>query len=147
MQGDKLLRPKAGFLGNLRPEMVGAAAHSAVTWFKPPLKLPQNIGPIGDFPVPAKTLGRLGSLEVRLAQEKRDVKRAQKLRYRVFYQDGTAIADAATMLARRDKDAFDKICDHLLVIDHRMSPSGTPDQANSDRFNATLWFRVGQGAR
>jgi putative hemolysin len=123
MQGDKLLRPKAGFLGNLRPVMVGAAAHSAVTWFKPPLKLPQNIGPIGGFPVPAKTLGRLGSLEVRLAQEKRDVKRAQKLRYRVFYKDGTAIADAATMLARRDKDSFDKICDHLLVVDHAAKPS------------------------
>jgi L-ornithine Nalpha-acyltransferase len=123
MQGDKLLRPKAGFPGNLRPVMVGAAAHSAVTWFKPPLKLPQNIGPIGGFPVPAKTLGRLGSLEVRLAQEKRDVKRAQKLRYRVFYKDGTAIADAATMLARRDKDSFDKICDHLLVVDHAAKPS------------------------
>jgi putative hemolysin len=41
----------------------------------------------------------------------------------LFYQDGTAIADAATMLARRDKDAFDKICDHLLVIDHAAKPS------------------------
>jgi putative hemolysin len=60
---------------------------------------------------------------VRLAHEKRDVKRAQKLRYRVFYKNGTAIADATTMLARRDKDAFDRICDHLLVIDHAAKPS------------------------
>ena len=30
---------------------------------------------------------------MRLAQEKHDVKRAQKLRYRVFYKDGTATAD------------------------------------------------------
>jgi putative hemolysin len=123
MQGDKLARSKAGFLHNLRPEMVGAAAHSAVTWFKPPLKLPQSIGPIGGFAISPATLGRLGSLEVRLAQKKHDVKRAQKLRYRVFYQDGTAIADAATMFARRDKDAFDKICDHLLVVDHAAKPS------------------------
>ena len=65
----------------------------------------------------------MGSLEVRLAHEKRDVKRAQKLRYKVFYKDGTAIADAATMLAQRDKDAFDTICDHLLVIDHAAKPS------------------------
>ena len=60
---------------------------------------------------------------MRLAEGKREVRRAQKLRYRVFYQDGTAIADAATLLARRDKDAFDKICDHLMVIDHAAKPS------------------------
>jgi putative hemolysin len=123
MHGDKPARTKPGFLQNLRPEMVGAAAHSAITWFKPPLKLPPAIGAGSDFPVSPVTLGRLGSLEVRLAQEKRDVKRAQKLRYRVFYKDGTAIADAATMLARRDKDSFDKICDHLMVIDHAAKPS------------------------
>jgi putative hemolysin len=70
-------------------------------------------------PKVAATLGRLGSLEVRLAHTKKDIKRAQRLRYKVFYKDGNAIADARTMLARRDKDAFDKICDHLLVIDHK----------------------------
>lgn len=31
----------------------------------------------------------------------------------------------------------------LLVVDHRVSPSATPDQANVDLFNATLWFEVG----
>jgi putative hemolysin len=64
------------------------------------------------------SLGRLGSLEVRLAASAADLRRAQKLRYRVFYRDGTAIADAATSLTRRDVDAFDLACDHLLVIDH-----------------------------
>jgi putative hemolysin len=67
---------------------------------------------------PAESLGRLGSLEVRLARNAGDVRRAQRLRYRVFYQEKSAIADAATLLARRDVDAFDAICDHLLVIDH-----------------------------
>ncbi len=62
-------------------------------------------------------------------RSKGDVKRAQKLRYNVFYRDGTAIADAATMLARRDKDAFDRICDHLLVIDHAAKPSMTRQAA------------------
>jgi putative hemolysin len=71
-----------------------------------------------DEALPSATLGRLGALEVRLARSKKDIKRAQRLRYNVFYRDGTAIADARTMLARRDKDAFDRICDHLLVIDH-----------------------------
>jgi nickel transport protein len=31
---------------------------------------------------------------------------------------------------------------HLLVIDHKVTPSAVPDQANSDLFNATLWFEV-----
>ena len=66
----------------------------------------------------SQTLGWLGSLEVRLAQSAAEVRRAQKLRYRVFYNEGAALADAATMLARRDVDAFDPLCDHLLVIDH-----------------------------
>jgi putative hemolysin len=63
-------------------------------------------------------LGRLGSLEVRLARTAAEVRSAQKLRYRVFYQEMSAIADKKTSFARRDIDAFDPICDHLLVLDH-----------------------------
>jgi L-ornithine Nalpha-acyltransferase len=69
--------------------------------------------------IPAdETLGRLGPLEVRLARNPTEIRRAQRLRYRVFYKEGAAIADAKTRLSRRDIDAFDSICDHLLVIDH-----------------------------
>lgn len=64
------------------------------------------------------TLGRLGSLEVRLAANAAEVRRAQKLRWRVFYEEMRAIADGASRLARRDIDPFDAICDHLVVIDH-----------------------------
>lgn len=129
MRGDGLTPSKLGFLQLLRPENVGIAAQNAITYFKPPHNflahgfLPHGFLPNGIALPPTPSLGRLGPLEVRLAQDKRDVKRAQKLRYKVFYRDGTAIADAATMLARRDKDAFDKICDHLLVIDHAAKPS------------------------
>jgi putative hemolysin len=70
-----------------------------------------------------QTLGRLGSMEVRLACKAAEVRRAQKLRYRVFYQEGEAIADAAKLMARRDVDGYDAICDHLLVIDHAL-PTG-----------------------
>ena len=66
----------------------------------------------------AETLGRIGSLEVRLAGKAAEVRRAQKLRYRVFYREMSAIADAACLFAQRDVDAFDAICDHLLVVDH-----------------------------
>jgi putative hemolysin len=69
---------------------------------------------------PGQTLGRLGSLEVRLACKAAEVRRAQRLRYRVFYQEGDAVADAAKMMARRDVDGYDAICDHLLVIDHAL---------------------------
>jgi L-ornithine Nalpha-acyltransferase len=119
MHGNQLIRPKQGFMQLLRPQNMGAAAHQAITWFKPPFQFdPANFNAGG-----ALSLGRMGPLEVRLAQDKGDVKRAQRLRYKVFYKHGTAIADAATMLARRDKDAFDKICDHLLVVDHAAKPT------------------------
>jgi L-ornithine Nalpha-acyltransferase len=64
------------------------------------------------------TLGRLGALEVRLARTAAEVRRAQKLRYDVFYREMSAVADTALYFTRRDIDLFDAICDHLLVIDH-----------------------------
>lgn len=66
----------------------------------------------------SETLGRLGALEVRLARGKREVRKAQRLRYDVFYKEGGAIPDARTAFTRRDADRFDKYCDHLIVIDH-----------------------------
>ena len=124
MHGNEFVRQKPnvlkpGVMQMLRPQNMALAAQTAITWFKPPFHFePANVNPNG-----APSLGRMGPLEVRLAQDKRDVKRAQRLRYKVFYKNGTAIADAGTMLARRDKDAFDKICDHLLVVDHAAKPT------------------------
>ena len=69
-------------------------------------------------PRAAQTLGRVGSLEVRLARNAAEVRQAQKLRYRVFYEEGPAVPNPARLLARRDVDSYDPICDHLLVIDH-----------------------------
>jgi putative hemolysin len=76
------------------------------------------------IPHASETLGRLGSLEVKLARTAADVRRAQRLRFQVFYQEMSAVADAPTMLARRDVDPFDPICDHVLVIDHNAAPRG-----------------------
>ncbi|MSO66338.1 MAG: GNAT family N-acetyltransferase [Pseudolabrys sp.] len=67
---------------------------------------------------PSQSLGRIGSLEVRLAQTAAEVRQAQKLRYRVFYQEGSAIPNPGRLFARRDIDSYDAICDHLLVLDH-----------------------------
>jgi L-ornithine Nalpha-acyltransferase len=63
-------------------------------------------------------LGRLGALEVRLATTRKEIRKAQRLRYKVFYEEMSAVAPAHLKLVRRDKDAFDRVCDHLLVIDH-----------------------------
>jgi len=72
---------------------------------------------------PAQRLGCISSLEVRLARTAAEVRQAQKLRYRVFYQEGNAIPKTARLIARRDVDAYDAICDHLLVLDHA-APDG-----------------------
>ncbi|MEJ8475003.1 GNAT family N-acetyltransferase [Roseibium algae] len=65
-----------------------------------------------------ESLGRIGPLEVRLARNAKEVKKAQRLRYQVFYEEMSAVADAVTQATRRDADPFDAFCDHLLVIDH-----------------------------
>jgi putative hemolysin len=71
-------------------------------------------------------LGRIGSLEVRLAVTRKDVVRAQKLRYRVFCEEMSAIPDMMSRLQRRDMDAYDAICDHLLVVDHASAAPSFP---------------------
>lgn len=116
MHGD---RP--GLIHLFRPDIAKSAASAAATWLMPN-RADGLIKPKRIFPA-APVLGRIGPLEARLAQSKSDVKRAQKLRYKVFYKEGHAIADAATMLAQRDKDSFDKICDHLMIVDHAAKPT------------------------
>lgn len=64
-----------------------------------------------------RVLGRIGALEVRLATKKKHIKTAQRLRYEVFFEEGGATPGLALTLARRDMDAFDAVCDHLLVVD------------------------------
>ncbi len=64
------------------------------------------------------SLGRLGDLEVRLAATTFEVKRAQALRYQVFYEEMSAVPDFRARQTRRDVDRFDRLCDHLLVVDH-----------------------------
>lgn len=66
-------------------------------------------GPFGDI--------HAGALEVRLARSAAEVEAAQALRYRVFYEEMDAVADAESARARRDIDDFDPHWDHLLAID------------------------------
>jgi len=62
-------------------------------------------------------LERLGPLELRLSSTDKELKKIQRLRYKVFYQDGHAIADRLSAILRRDICPFDAVCDHLLIVD------------------------------
>jgi putative hemolysin len=61
--------------------------------------------------------GRIGSLETRLARNAREIDAAQAVRYRVFVEEMKAMLSPEAMRAKRDFDAYDAICDHLLVVD------------------------------
>ena len=77
--------------------------------------------PAGDL------LGRIGGLETRLARTAREVDAAQAIRYRVFVEEMKAQLPQEAMRLRRDIDAYDAICDHLLVLD-RMIEGDIEDQ-------------------
>ena len=95
--------------------------------FMPALRAYSGLRPREAISQTALTLGRLGSLEVRLARSAADVRRAQKLRYRVFYKEMCAVPDAGKMIAQRDVDAFDAFSDHVIVLDHASrGPTGKP---------------------
>jgi L-ornithine Nalpha-acyltransferase len=68
-------------------------------------------------------LGRCGSFEIHLAKTKEDVRNAQRLRYKVFHEEGGAVAPRAAKRVRRDLCRFDAFCDHLLVTDLAASNS------------------------
>lgn len=69
--------------------------------------------------VPEETFDpiHVGNLVARLANTPEEIEAAQSLRYRVFYDEMSAIPSAEAKAKRRDFDRFDEICDHLLVID------------------------------
>ena len=71
-------------------------------------------------------LGRIGDLEIRLAQTNKEIKQAQKLRYRIFYKEQGAIASLQAMMKQRDTDPYDAYCDHLLVVDTKYPRKKVP---------------------
>ena len=65
---------------------------------------------------------RAGRLGVRVASTDAEVDAALALRYRVFYEEMGAMPDSLCAAARRDRDAYDSVADHLLVVDHAIGP-------------------------
>ena len=58
-----------------------------------------------------------GNLRIRLAEDTAEIRAAQALRYRVFYEAMAAKPTPEMAAAQRDFDSFDEFCDHLLVFD------------------------------
>ncbi len=54
---------------------------------------------------------------VRLALSPAEVEAAQRLRYKVFYEEYKAIADEKTAANLMDVDEYDAVTDHLVVLD------------------------------
>jgi putative hemolysin len=83
--------------------------------------------PIRDLNGLPAVLGRFGPFEIRLATTKKEIRKAQRLRYEVFFEEGGASSNQASALVRRDICPFDAFCDHLLVIDvDRVNRFGRP---------------------
>ncbi len=91
------------------PGFKGAVRHTAA--FIRPNRVVRDLSGL-----PA-VLGRFGPFEVRLATTSREISKAQRLRFKVFFEEGPATPQQSAALTRRDICPFDKICDHLLVID------------------------------
>jgi putative hemolysin len=85
---------------------------------RPPFAFPERgYVPAGVPNALPNVLERLGPFELRLCSSDKELKKIQKLRYKVFYQEGHAIADRLSAILRRDLCPFDAVCDHLLVVD------------------------------
>lgn len=62
-------------------------------------------------------LAEHGALQVRMATSKYEIKAAQRLRYRIFYDEMSAIPTRRMRMQQRDFDKYDRFCDHMLVVD------------------------------
>jgi len=94
------------------------------------------------MPRPLKIYGQMGDLEVRLARTRSDLRRAQRLRYDVFYQEMSARPTFTAQMRRRDEDRYDAVCDHLLVVDKSASADHPRDWTGRRKPRVIGTYRV-----
>lgn len=82
---------------------------------------------------------------LRLAADDRDLRAAQRLRYQVFVQELGGDGPLVDHDARLERDAFDPLFDHLLLIDTRRDPAALEDVVGVYRLLPS--DRVGPGDR
>lgn len=62
---------------------------------------------------------RAGNLGVKISRDPQEVEEAQRLRYQIFFGEMGGVSHNPEVVSQqRDFDAFDAVCDHLLVVDH-----------------------------
>jgi putative hemolysin len=66
---------------------------------------------------------RSGNMEVLIASKPEEIIASQELRYRVFVEEMGAKPTAECARLKRDIDAYDDVCDHLLVVEHQADGS------------------------
>ncbi|MGE3714853.1 MAG: GNAT family N-acetyltransferase [Alphaproteobacteria bacterium] len=62
---------------------------------------------------------RAGNMEVFIASSNEDIRASQALRYRVFFEEMNAPMTEDAAATKLDRDKFDDVCDHLLVVEHQ----------------------------
>ena len=60
---------------------------------------------------------KIGKFEIKIAEFKHEIKRAQSLRYSVFYEEKKAKPKFSQKFLKLDYDDHDNIADHLIIID------------------------------
>lgn len=73
-----------------------------------------------------------GNQIIRLSASREEIEAAQRLRYSVFYEEMGACPLEEMAATKRDFDAFDDVCDHLVVVD--TSDSGASPVIGTYRF-------------
>ena len=73
-----------------------------------------------------ETIASADKVSVRLAENPEEIAAAQRLRYKVFYEEYKAVADERTAATGMDVDEYDSVTDHLVVLDETL-PKG-PEQ-------------------
>ncbi|TAH35376.1 MAG: GNAT family N-acetyltransferase [Alphaproteobacteria bacterium] len=68
-------------------------------------------------PVPSQFFG---TMEARLASDESEIRAAQQLRYKIFYEEMGAKPTPEFQKQKRDFDKYDDVCDHLLILDHKI---------------------------
>ncbi|MCT4574979.1 MAG: GNAT family N-acetyltransferase [Alphaproteobacteria bacterium] len=63
---------------------------------------------------------RVGDLEIKLAENEKEIDAIQALRYQVFFEEMDQNTTPENVAKKRDIDKFDSFCDHLMVVDHSL---------------------------
>jgi putative hemolysin len=61
-------------------------------------------------------------ITVRLASSPSEIEAAQRIRYKVFYEEYNAVADEKAAATHMDVDDYDAVADHLIVLDESLPP-------------------------